>query len=199
MNQIVIATRNPKKLKEIKRLFKNSGVRTLSLDNFSRPPEVVEDGNMFKKNAAKKATVISRFTGLLTLADDSGLEVKILGNKPGVKSSRYAGPKKIDRENNLKLLKVLKNKSRRSAQFRCIVAVANPGKLLKVAEGVCRGRIGFRMRGKSGFGYDPVFIPLGYKKTFAELGSKIKDTLSHRSKALRKAARFIQRYNNHDI
>lgn len=194
MKEIVIATRNRKKLKEIKRLFKNPRVKTLSLNNFPKAPEVVEDRKNFRGNAVKKAEDISRFTGKLALADDSGLEVAALGGKPGVRSARYAGPKQIDRDNNLKLLKALKNKSGRSAQFRCVVAIADSGKLVKVVEGACKGRIGFEIKGESGFGYDPVFIPAGYKKSFGELGSKIKDRLSHRAKALKIAAAFIQEY-----
>ena len=197
MKEIVIATRNFKKLKEINRIFKNAGIKTLSLNNFPKAPEVVEDKKDFKGNAAKKARVVSRFTrGRLTLADDSGLEVKALGGKPGVKSARYAGMKKKDMDNNLKLLKVLKQQSgkERSAQFRCIVALAISGKVVRIVEGTSRGKIGFTMEGKSGFGYDPVFIPRGYKKTFSQLGNKIKDRLSHRAKALRKAKKFIQRY-----
>ena len=196
MKEIVIATRNPKKLKEIKRLFKKTGIKTLSLINFPKTPEVIEDKKTFRGNAAKKAVLTSRYTKILPLADDSGLEVKALGNKPGVKSSRYAGPKKRDIDNNLKLLKALKGKpaSKRKAQFQCVIAIAYRGKLIKIANGICKGKIAFRMEGRTGFGYDPVFIPTGCKKSFSQLGSKIKDRLSHRSKALRKAKTFIQGY-----
>ena len=196
MKEIVIATRNAKKLKEIKRLFKNTAIKTLSLDDFPTVPKIVEDGKDFKANAIKKAKVTSRFTKKLTLADDSGLEVNALKGKPGVKSSRYAGPRKSDKENIIKLLKALKNKStrERKAQFRCVVAIAHSNKVLKITDGICKGKIGFEVKGGSGFGYDPVFIPYGYKKTFSELGPKIKDNLSHRAKALRKAGKFIREY-----
>jgi len=197
MKEIVIATRNPKKLKEIKRLFKNTGIKPLLLDNFPTAPEVIEDKNDFTGNASKKAKVVSRFTKkALTLADDSGLEVKALGGKPGVKSARYAGAQKKDLDNNLKLLGALKNQpeAKRSAQFRCVIAMARAGRIIKIVEGTCKGKIAFTMAGSSGFGYDPVFIPSGYKKSFSELGSNIKDKLSHRAKALRKAKKFIQGY-----
>lgn len=194
MREIVIATRNKKKFKEIKRLFKDSKIKVLSLNKFSNTPDIVEDGKTFKKNAIKKALVISKLTQGLVLADDSGLQVDSLRRRPGVYSSRYAGPKKSDRQNNIKLLRVLKNKplNKRSAQFRCIVAVADKGELLKVIEGTCRGKIGFKIEGRSGFGYDSVFIPERYNKTFAQLGPKIKDRLSHRSKAIKKARSFIE-------
>ena len=196
MKEIVIATRNPKKLKEIKRLLRNSGVRMLSLNNFSRVPEVIEDGKTFKTNAEKKARIVSRFTKKFVLADDSGLEVTALGNKPGVRSSRYAGPKKVDKDNMLKLLETLKGKPKkqRSARFKCVVTMASSGKILKNIEGSCSGSIAYKMSGVSGFGYDPVFIPTGYKKSFSELGTGVKDRLSHRAKALRKAKKFILKY-----
>ena len=194
--EIVIATRNAKKFKEIKRLFRGSGLKVLSLNKFSNIPDVVEDGKRFEDNAVKKALTVSSHTERLVLADDSGLEVHSLGGEPGVFSARYAGPKKDDRRNNLKLLRVLKNKSlkKRKARFRCAAAIADKGRLIKAVEGISKGRIGIRMEGKTGFGYDPVFIPNGYKKTFAALGPRIKDRLSHRAKAVRKAKRFIEGY-----
>ena len=196
MRKLVISTRNEKKFKEIKRLFKGSKIRILSLNEFTDIPKVVEDGKTFNDNAAKKALVISGRTDKLVLADDSGLEVDLLGGKPGVHSSRYSGPQKSDKLNCLKLLKVLKGKplSKRTACFRCAVAIADKGKLLKVVEASCGGRIGFEIEGKTGFGYDPLFIPKGYKKNFAQLGPKVKDRLSHRGKALKKAKRFIEVY-----
>jgi len=194
--EIIIATRNKKKLKEIKRLFKNVNTRVSSLDKFPNVPEVVEDGKTFEANAIKKALVVSGITNKLVLADDSGLEVAAINGKPGVHSARYAGPKKDDRSNNLKLLKALKGKSpaKRAAQFTCVIAVADGGKLIKVIKGVCKGSIAFSMAGETGFGYDPVFMPKGYKRSFASLGSNVKDRLSHRAKALKKAKRFIEEY-----
>jgi len=192
MKEIVIATRNEKKLKEIKRLFRNSDIKAIPVNNFSNVPEVIENGTTFQQNAVKKAYQTSKFLKRLVLADDSGLQVFALNSKPGVHSSRYAGPEKRDLDNNIKLLKALKNKSKRSAQFKCVIAIADSGRLIKVIEGVCKGSIGFKIQGKTGFGYDPVFIPHKHKKTFSELGPEIKDKLSHRSQALKKAKTFIQ-------
>ncbi len=195
-HRLLIATRNRKKFKEIKRLFKGFRIKILSLDNFINIPEVIEDKKTFHGNAMKKALVVSRRVDCLVLADDSGLEVNSLGNAPGVHSARYAGRQKNDKKNCLKLLKALKDKprSRRKAHFTCVVAMAKQGEAIKIVKGVCNGMIGLKMEGKTGFGYDPLFIPLGYKKSFALLGSKIKDRLSHRRKALNKARRFIEGY-----
>ncbi len=192
--ELVISTRNQKKFKEIKRLFKGSCAKVLSLKNFSNIPKIIEDRKTFRENAVKKALSVSRLTNRLVLADDSGLEVKALRGKPGVHSSRYAGLQKNDRLNNQKLLRMLRDRpsSKRTAQFKCAVAVADRDRLIKVVEEACKGRIGFKMRGSSGFGYDPVFIPRGYNKTFAQLGPRIKDRLSHRAKALKKARRLIE-------
>jgi XTP/dITP diphosphohydrolase len=194
--KLVIATRNEKKFKEIKRLFRGSGISILSLKKFPRVPEVIEDGETFNDNAIKKALVVSNRIDRLVLADDSGLEVDVLDRKPGVHSSRYAGPKKDDSLNIKKLLRALKSKPlhKRVARFRCVIALADKGRVVKLIEGVCEGRIGLEREGSSGFGYDPVFIPKGYKESFSQLGPDIKDRLSHRAKALRKARKAIQGY-----
>ncbi len=194
--EVVIATRNEKKFKELKRLFHSSRVKILSLKDFPQVPEVTEDGRTFTANAIKKAIIASRYTDKVILSDDSGLEVDALKGRPGVHSARYAGPEKDDDLNMEKLLKVLRGKpqKRRQARFKCVVAIAKRGGVLNLVEGVCEGRIGFAKKGTTGFGYDPVFIPEGKKKTFAQLGPKTKDRLSHRAKALRKAKSFIQIY-----
>ncbi len=194
--ELVIATRNERKFRELKRLFRGSGIRIISLKKFPGVPEVVEDGMTFSANAAKKAVTVSGYTDKLVLADDSGLEVDALGGRPGIHSSRYAGAKKDDRLNIAKLLRALRDKpcSKRGARFRCVVAVADRGSIVKLTEGVCGGNIGLSVKGTSGFGYDPVFIPRGRKKTFAQLGPAVKDRLSHRAKALRKAKRIIEVY-----
>lgn len=194
MKEILVATRNKKKLKEIKRLFKNIRIKVISLANFPDLPKVVENKKTFKGNALKKAIEISRLINKITLADDSGLEVLALNMRPGVYSARYAGPKKNDKLNCKKLLRELKNKpiKKRKARFKCVIAITKGRITLKIVHGICKGRIGFEIKGKTGFGYDPVFIPSGYKRTFAELGPKIKDKLSHRGKALGKAKRFIE-------
>jgi len=191
--ELVISTRNEKKFKEIERLFEDLKIKILFLRDFSDMPDVVEDGETFEDNAVKKALTISRLVDKPVLADDSGLEVKTLDNKPGVYSSRYAGPEKDDRKNCVKLLKALKGKDKdeRQARFRCVIAIAEKGKVLNTIEGVCKGHIGTKAEGETGFGYDPLFIPEGYDKTFAQLGPEAKDRLSHRGKALKEAKKFI--------
>lgn len=194
--ELVVATKNKKKLKEIKDLLKGLNLKVLSLKDFPKAPKIVEDGKTFDENAIKKAATIAMYTGKLTMGEDSGLEVKVLKNKPGVYSSRYSGENATDRKNNLKLLRELKGKTlkKRSARYRCSIAIADKHKLVTVVNGTCSGVIGFGSKGNAGFGYDPLFIIPKYNKTFAELGEKIKHTMSHRAKAMRKAHKVISRY-----
>jgi XTP/dITP diphosphohydrolase len=196
VRDLVIATRNHKKLRELKRYLKTVKANIVSLDEISGAPRIKEDKYTFKGNAVKKALVISRFTGGLVLADDSGLEVKALGGLPGVKSARFAGPKKKDHDNTVKLLKMLEGRpdKARSARFVCAVAIADHGRIVQVTEESCRGRIAHSIRGRHGFGYDPVFLIPKYNRTFGELGLKTKDRMSHRSKALKKAREFLRKY-----
>jgi len=194
--RLVIATRNKKKLYELKRYLEGVKMSVRSLQDFPRAPRIVEDGDTFKKNAVKKALVVSRFVSGLALADDSGLAVKVLGGRPGVRSSRFAGPKKSDKENTDKLLRLLKKipLKKRQAKFVCAVAIADNGRLVKIIEESCQGLVAFSAKGGYGFGYDPVFLIPKYEKTFGELGLKVKDRMSHRSKALKKSREFLRRY-----
>ena len=196
MRDLVIATGNEKKLRELRRYLKSIEANVISLNEIIGAPGIREDKHTFKGNAVKKALVISRFTGGLVLADDSGLEVKALGGMPGVKSARFAGPKKKDHDNNIKVLKALKGlpPGKRSARFVCAIAIADKGKIVKLIEEYCRGRIADSIRGRHGFGYDSIFMIPKYKKTFGELGFKTKDRMSHRSKALKKAREFLRKY-----
>lgn len=196
MRTLVIATKNEKKLHELKRYLKGVRASVVSLKEFKRVPRIVENGNTFKANAIKKAMVISKFTGGLTLADDSGLSVRALGGRPGVRSSRFAGPGKSDIQNNKKLLNLLANvpPSKRQAKFVCAVAICDNGKVVKVLEESCPGLIAFSEKGGYGFGYDPLFLIPKYKETFGELGLKVKDKMSHRSKALKRAREFLKKY-----
>ncbi|MBI5143744.1 MAG: XTP/dITP diphosphatase [Candidatus Omnitrophica bacterium] len=196
MKEIVIATRNKKKLYELKAYLKGIKARIRSLKDLNGAPSVREDGDTFKKNAIKKALAVSKFTKGLVLADDSGLVVDALNGRPGVRSSRFAGPKKDDRDNNLKLLKCLEGipLKKRKARFVCAVAIADKGKLINVTEEDCKGLVAFSIRGRYGFGYDPLFLIPKYKKTFGELGLRIKDKMSHRAKALKKAREFLKKY-----
>jgi len=194
--KVVIATRNQDKLKEIKTLLKGLPVEVVSLSGFKNVPEVKEDGKTLEANAKKKANQTSRYLKEFVVADDSGLEVGFLGNRPGVYSARFSGKNATYKSNNEKLLKLLKDVSgsKRSACFRCVIAISDKGKLVNLAEGRCNGKIALRAKGSSGFGYDPIFIPNGYKKTFAQLGLKKKNKISHRSKALIKAKQIIRKW-----
>lgn len=194
--EIVLATRNKKKVEEIKRITVELPITILSLDDFPNCPETVEDKDTFEGNAIKKAVEVCRCTGKTALADDSGLEVEALGGGPGVYSARYAGNANggNDVRNYEKLLTELKNvpDEKRGARFVCCMALAFPDGLVKTFFGYAEGSIGRKPKGKTGFGYDPVFIPKGYKITFAEMSGDEKDRLSHRAKALEKLADSLQ-------
>ena len=192
---IVLATRNKKKVEEIKRLFAGLPITVLSLDNYPDCPETVEDRDTFEGNAVKKAVEVCQCTGKPALADDSGLEVDALGNAPGVYSARYAGGTGggNDVKNYEKVLAELKNvpDEQRGARFVCCMALAFPDGTTKTFLGISEGRIGLEPKGKTGFGYDPVFIPAGFSKTFAEMTGKEKDKLSHRGKAIDKTVEYL--------
>lgn len=193
---LVVATKNPKKLRELQRYLKNVKADAISLSSFKKSPAVREDGDTFKKNAAKKALKISRFVDGLALADDSGLIVDALGGDPGVRSARFAGPGKNDRDNCRKVLKLLEGMplKKRTARFVCAVAIADRGKVVKVLEEDCKGLIALEEKGRHGFGYDPLFLIPKYNRTFGQLGLKVKDKMSHRSKALKRAREFLKKY-----
>ncbi len=195
MREIVIATRNRHKVKEIRRILKDLDTRLLTLDDIDNAPVVDEDGDTFEKNASKKAAEISRVTDKVTLADDSGLMVDALKGKPGVRSSRFAGERADDAKNNSKLLEALEGipSEKRTARFVCVISIAQNGIILDTVKGACEGRIAFAPRGSSGFGYDPLFISPHHDKTFAELGPAVKDRTSHRYRALRKAKESLER------
>ena len=196
MIELVIATKNKKKLRELRRYLKSVKAHIISLKDISRAPRIREDKNTFKGNAIKKAVTVSKFTKGVVLADDSGLCVDALGGQPGVESARFAGYQKKDYDNNAKLLKMMKRvpAGKRTAHFVCAIAVADNGKIVKIVEEHCNGCIADSVRGRHGFGYDPLFLIPKYKKTFGELGLKVKDKMSHRSKALKKAREFLRRY-----
>ncbi len=192
--EIVLATRNKKKIEEIKRITAGLPIAILSLDNFPDCPETVEDQDTFEGNAVKKAVEVCRYTGKPALADDSGLEVDALNGSPGVYSARYAGGSGgNDVKNYEKVLSELKSVpvERRGAQFVCFMALVFPDGKIETFSGYAKGRIGSEPKGKSGFGYDPVFIPAGHEKTFAEMTGLEKDNLSHRGKALEKLKQFL--------
>jgi XTP/dITP diphosphohydrolase len=190
---IIIATKNPGKIREIKHVLSPLKFVILSLLDFRGIPEIREDGRTFKENAVKKASTIAKKLKIITLADDSGLEVMALGGKPGIRSARYAGPNPTSKKLCTKLLKALGNKNDRRARFVCNIAIADEKGNIKVVEGVCKGRITHKTLGAKGFGYDPIFIPDGYRKTFAQMPMKLKNSISHRGKALQIAKKSIQK------
>ena len=193
---IVIATRNKKKLKEIKRIMEEGDVsitNVFSLDDFPGCPDVQEDGKTFEENAVKKAVSVSKYTGIIALADDSGLEVDVLNGAPGVLSARYAGDSADDTANLKKLLENLENVpyKKRGARFACCLALAYQNSV-KTFFGYVEGRIGIEPRGENGFGYDPIFYPEGYDRTFAQMSDEEKNALSHRGKALREFQKYLR-------
>ena len=194
--ELIVATKNKKKLKEIREIWRGLGLKMTSLADYPKAPRIIENGKTFRENAVKKAVKTARFTRKLTLGEDSGLCVDALGGEPGIYSSRFSGKDKNDLKNNLKLLGLLSYLplSQRKAHYICAVALADKSGLVGVVEGRCDGLIGFELKGKSGFGYDPLFIIPQYKKTFAQLGERIKHKMSHRFRALKRAKRMIQKY-----
>ena len=196
MREIVLGTRNKDKLRELQSLLKGIKIRVRSLSEFPACAEAVEDGRTFEANARKKARAYSLFTGKLTLADDSGLMVNALNGKPGVYSARFAGKNCTYLDNNEKLLRLLKNKpvSKRRAKFVSCMALYDKGRFIACVKGECCGKITREIRGQNGFGYDPVFIPLGFTKTFAQLPPATKNKISHRSHALQGVKKEILKY-----
>jgi XTP/dITP diphosphohydrolase len=185
--KLVIATRNAHKLEEIHDIFDFANLDVLSAFDFPDIPDVVEDGETLEENAKKKAIEIAKATGCWAMADDSGLEVDALNGAPGVYSARYAGEHCSYADNNAKLLEELAGTSNRSARFRTVIALSDPGGSVQTVNGACAGVIIAELRGNNGFGYDPLFVPDGYSETFAELPSDIKNRISHRANALQKA------------
>ncbi len=182
--RLVLATRNLHKVEELQALLGPGNVEIVPASAFPDVPDVVEDGDTFEANAIKKAVTLARATGLPALADDSGLEVDALKGAPGVRSARYAGEPVSHDANNRKLLEALRDEKNRTARFRCVLALAEPSGEVRTVEGVCEGHIAGACRGTGGFGYDPLFIPDGYRETFAELSPMEKNLLSHRGRAV---------------
>ncbi len=190
MIEILIATNNLGKVKEIKDILDSPEIKILTMKDFPPIPKIEEDGKTYQENAFKKARKISEYTGKICLADDSGLEINYLKGKPGIYSSRWGNS---DEERINKVLKLLENVpiNKRNAKFVCVVVLVFPnGKIYMVKE-ECKGIITFNLKGEHGFGYDPIFLVPEYDKTFAELGDKIKNQISHRGKAMRRMINII--------
>jgi XTP/dITP diphosphohydrolase len=193
--ELLIATRNKGKLKEIGRLLADTGIVIKGLDAYDNLPEVEEDGDSFAANARKKAITMAQLTGCITLADDSGLAVDVLGGRPGIHSARYAGDHASDADNNLKLLEEMASvpADERRAAFHCVMALCTPAGECRYFEGRLDGRILGQGRGDGGFGYDPLFLVPEYGKTLAELPLDIKNRISHRGQALKSVVDYLHR------
>ena len=192
---IVLATRNRKKVEEMKRMFPGRTITFMTLDAFLGCPEVDEDGQTFRANAKKKALAVARYTGCPALADDSGLEVKALDGAPGVFSARYAGEPADDKRNVTKILRKIRavtDKNERKARFVCCIVFALPDGKCRTFTGYVNGRIIETPKGYNGFGYDPIFCPIGHDRTFAEMADLEKDALSHRGKAMKKLYAYLK-------
>lgn len=192
--KLVVATRNPDKLAELVSLLEGLEFELVALGQIAPDLHTVEDGNNLEENARKKGWEAARATGLLALAEDTGLEIDFLDGAPGHLAARFAGNKVSYADNIRKVLDLMRGVPdvQRDARFRCVAAVALPNGAVHLFEGVSQGRIAEVPRGNDGFGYDPIFIPEGFDRTFAELGVAVKNTLSHRTRAVEKAKEFLK-------
>ncbi len=182
--KILLATKNKHKLTEIRAIYKDIA-KIEWLTSTEKPfTPAIEDGATFRENALKKAHSACKETGLIVLAEDSGLEIDALKGQPGIFSARFAGDPANDQKNNEKVLDLLKREPNRKARFHCAAVLVLPDGREFFSEGTLEGRIATEPRGKFGFGYDPLFIPNGFSKTTAELGPELKDRMSHRRRAL---------------
>ena len=193
--KLLVATRNKGKIREIKELLNGLAFEVTSLLDHDDMPDIVEDGKTFAANAVKKALTIAQITGGLVMGEDSGLEVKALGNKPGIYSARFSGENATDEKNNAKLLKELESvpMAKRQARYRCFIALADKDRVIGIVNGSCGGCIATHPRGSNGFGYDPYFIIPRYNKTFGELDPAVKAQISHRARAMKKFLQLIKK------
>jgi XTP/dITP diphosphohydrolase len=199
--ELVVATRNKHKTREIQHIL-GPEFKVRDLRAHPEVSEIRESGTSFQENAKLKALAASKQLPALVIADDSGLEVDALDGAPGIYSARYASANATERDKIDKLLRELARvratEDRRRARFRCIVALARNGDLLGTFEGTVEGRIADKAQGESGFGYDPIFIPEGFEQTFGELATEVKNTISHRAKAIRALAVRLRRLEFND-
>jgi XTP/dITP diphosphohydrolase len=191
MKQLLIATNNKGKVKELEDMLKDIGIELITPGQINLDLDVIEDGHTYTENATKKALAFAQASGLISLADDSGLEVDALDGAPGLYSARYGssnGEKLSDKDRRAFLIQNLQNKPRPwAARFHATIAIATPNKQLQITEGFCEGEIIPAERGTGGFGYDPIFLLSGLGKTMAELSMEEKNRLSHRARAVMKA------------
>jgi len=194
--KLLVATTNPGKFAEVKDFLRQLPLEVLSLSDLATWPKIIEDGATFEENALKKARSLAEYSGYLTLADDSGLEVDALNGAPGIYSARYCGEEGNDKKNNEKLMHELReiSEEKRTGRFVCALALCAPkahGMKEWTVRDSCEGRISFELKGENGFGYDPLFFYPSLGKTFGEIDRAIKATVSHRGKALRKLAEML--------
>lgn len=191
---LVVATGNPGKFNEIAALLQGLEVLLLPLDRVGPIEVPPEGGESFQENACRKARAVARAARQFALADDSGLEVDALGGQPGVLSARFGSPQATDADRNALLLELLRGipPEKRTARFRCVVAIAEPQGRVRVAEGICEGRIAAAARGSLGFGYDPIFEIPSLGKTFAEVSPEVKNRVSHRARAIAGAREILR-------
>lgn len=198
METIIAASRNAHKIAEIEAITKKFGMKIISRDEAGLPTtEIEEDGETFEENSYKKASEIMKMCGKVTIADDSGLMVEYLGGAPGVYSARFAGEGSCDDKNNQKLLNLLEGvpyKERR-AKFVSVITMVYPDGETLVARGECEGHIIDAPVGENGFGYDPLFVPDGFQRTFAQLEPEEKNAVSHRAKALVQLEKLLEERN----
>jgi XTP/dITP diphosphohydrolase len=194
VKKLLVATHNRGKLTEYQEIFSDFGIELVTLDDVGIAEDVEETGTTFQENARLKAGYYASKSGLVTIADDSGLEVDALGGEPGVYSKRYAGEGKTDAQRNEYLLAKLREvpPEQRTARFRCVIAVAEPNGRVQFADGKVEGEIAFAPRGTNGFGYDPIFIVGGGQRHLAEFSSKEKNRISHRGDAAKKARPILK-------
>jgi len=192
MKTLVVATRNVYKFNEISELLQDLDYNLMYLNDFESIMDIEENGSSFQDNAIKKAEEVYGSLKIMTLADDSGIEVDALNGAPGIYSARYAGDNATDEKNNALLLKNLENVDdvKRTAQYVCVLALADENEM-KTFSAVCKGKIIREMKGTNGFGYDPMFIPVGYDKTFGELDPSVKMQISHRALALMQLREYL--------
>ena len=194
MNQILAGTHNKHKISEFQEMLTANGLEVTILSPATIPdfPELIENGETFEANSGIKAEQASGFSKMTAFADDSGLAVDALGGAPGIYSARYAGENATDAERIAKLLKEMEGITDRTARFVCVISIAHCGKKIASFRGEIVGTIALAPSGSNGFGYDPVFIPAGYDKSFAELGAAVKDKISHRARAFEKMIAFLR-------
>lgn len=196
MRDLLVATTNRHKLEEYRTIFSGLPFRLLSLHDILLKMDIEETGTTFAENAVLKAVAYAKASGLLTLADDSGLEIDALGGAPGVYSARFGGSEASYETRFRLILEQLKGLSaeKRNARFRCVIAIAEPSGYYQTVEGIIEGRIADAPRGENGFGYDPIFLVPDLGKTTAELTPKQKNHISHRGRAAQLAATLLQRW-----